>query len=363
MKKAFIHLAGYLLLTVLVTACFSKEEPRRSTGTIIIDEGWLIPQSSVIDSGLGFDGIPALEEPLMVDAATVDYLDANDLVIGFFTGESYRVYPHKILDWHEIINDRADKLHFSINYCPLTGTGMVWDMFLNGERSTYGVSGLLYNSNLMPYDRRTQSLWSQMLMRCIKGERAGEEPEYHAVVETTWETWQKLYPNSSVTSINTGFVRPYNVYPYINQITFADYRVDEFLISPIDKDDRRLHRKERVLGVNINDEAKVYRFSSFGDPISIISDKFQGKELVIVGSKKLKFILSFFADIDDQTLVFEPIIDDLPNILRDNEGNVWDVFGYATDGPRTGQQLGIPKSNMGYWFAWGAIFEGAEIFE
>ena len=362
MKKALSYFAGYVFLTVLVTACFNKE-PGRSTGGTIDDEIWLIPQTRVVDSGLGFDGIPALELPLLVDATDVDYLKPNDLVIGFFTGDNYRVYPHKILDWHEIINDRDDDLHFTINYCPLTGTGMAWDQFIKGQKTTYGVSGFVYNANLMPYDRRTESLWSQMLVRCIQGEKVGEEPVHYSVIETTWETWQQLYPNSSVLSISTGFERPYDVYPYINQLTLADYRQDEFLISPIGKDDRRLHRKERVLGVNINDEAKVYRFSSFGGPISVISDKFQGEELVIIGSKDLKIILSFFADIDDQTLVFEPIIDDLPNILKDNEGNIWDVFGYATDGPRKGQQLGIPKSNMGYWFAWGAIFEEPEIFE
>ena len=353
-----------LIILVILTSCFENEPSKSTGGGVVIDDVWLIPQESVIDSGVGKDGIPSLEEPPRVNAEDVDYLGTNDLVIGFYTGHEYRAYPHKILDWHEIINDRDKELHFSINYCPLTGTGMAWDMFLEGQLSGFGVSGLLYNTNLMLYDRRSESLWSQMLFKCVNGEKVGDEPGYFSVFETTWGTWKSMYPNSTVTSIETGFVRPYDIYPYIDGLTQTDYREGGFLIFPIDFDDKRLARKERVLGININDEAKVYRFSSFEKEISVIQDQFQGDEIVVAGSKDLNFMVAFFANTSDGTLLtFEAVKDNLPIILKDNEGNTWDVFGYALSGPREGQQLVIPKTNMGYWFAWGTFFRDAEIYK
>jgi hypothetical protein len=351
-----------LILLLGLSSCLG-EEPRKSTGGTPVDI-WLVPESSVVDSGVGLDGIPSLEEPPRINAEDADYLDDQDLVIGFFTGTEYRAYPHKILDWHEIINDRDKALHYSISYCPLTGTGMAWDMFLEGQLSGFGVSGLLYNTNLMPYDRRSGSVWSQMLYKCVTGEKVGDTPEYYAVLETTWGTWKSLYPNSTVTSTETGFERPYDVYPYIDGVTQSDYRKSGFLISPIDFDDKRLERKERVLGITINEEAKVYRFRSFEKEVSVIEDQFQGEEIVIAGSNDLNFMVGFFANTEDGTLLtFEAINNNLPAILLDNEGNVWDVFGYAISGPRVGEQLRLPKANMGYWFAWGTFFRDAEIYQ
>lgn len=352
-----------LALSFLMLSCVN-DLPPRSSGATPNDDIWLIPKGLVRGTGLDFDAIPALENPTMIDAEEVDYLNPEDLVIGFYTGHEYRAYPHKILDWHEIINDRDEELQFSINYCPLTGSGLAWDLYVNGKFSTYGVSGLLYNSNLMLYDRRTESIWPQMLVKCVNGENIGNEPTVYPVVETTWSTWQRMYPKSKVVSTETGFVRPYDVYPYIEPLTQADYRVDPFLMFRIEHDDERLHRKERVLGLIINEEAKVYRFSSFGDEPTLIKDSFMSEEIVVIGSNDLNIIFAFGTKtMDGTSLDLEILPDSMPNILTDNEGNVWDIFGYATAGPRLGERLATPTSYMGYWFAFGAFFENAGIYE
>jgi hypothetical protein len=189
---------------------------------------WLIPVSEVRDGGPGKDGIPALSNPKFISLDKVDYFLDNELVIGFVDGDKNRAYPHSILDWHEIVNDRVGSVDISVTYCPLTGTWICWDRKIIGKVTTFGVSGLLYNSNLIPYDRETDSNWSQIGLQCVNGPLVGTEAVTIGVVETKWGTWKKIYPESKVLSTNTGYNRGYGFYPY------GDYRADHaYLLFPV----------------------------------------------------------------------------------------------------------------------------------
>ena len=106
---------------------------------------WLIPINEVLDGGPGKDGIPALENPENIGVNDIHFLSDSDLVIGFSSGNQARAYPHKILDWHEIINDEVNGKKLAVTYCPLTGTGIGWKRSIDGQTTTFGVSGLLYN--------------------------------------------------------------------------------------------------------------------------------------------------------------------------------------------------------------------------
>ncbi|MGB1242157.1 MAG: DUF3179 domain-containing (seleno)protein [Chitinophagales bacterium] len=224
---------------------------------------WSVPTSLVLNGGPGKDGIPALENPEMLNLEEADYVGEEDLVIGFKSGNTIRAYPHHILDWHEIINDDLEQTNIAITYCPLTGTSIGWDRNVDGNLTTFGVSGRLYNTNLIPYDRATDSNWSQMRLDCINGELKGTKIKTHALVETTWAAWKEMYPQTEVASTNTGHVRLYGTYPYTNR-DGDDYRYDnDFLIFPITYEDTRLPQKERVLGVIVGGKAKVYRFEAF----------------------------------------------------------------------------------------------------
>jgi len=132
-----------------------------------LSEGWLINQNHVYLGSLAKDAIPSIDEPVHIEFKQRDYLldffiDDDELVLGIYDGEQAVAYPLSILNWHEIVNDKTSKLFYAINYCPLTGTGMAWNRVLNGTETTFGVSGLLYNNNLILYDRKTESLWSQI---------------------------------------------------------------------------------------------------------------------------------------------------------------------------------------------------------
>ena len=226
-------------------------------------EDWTISTDNVY-VGAGADAIPALEDPEFIQYRGRDFLDEDfyiddkDLVIGVKVGEEYKFYPHPILNWHEIVNDEIGDVSLAITYCPLTGTALAWDRTINGEVTTFGVSGFLYNNNLVPYDRSSESIWSQMLTECVNGELLETKLETYPVVETTWSNWKTIIGEPKVMTENTGYGRDYTRYPY------GDYDTDHTYLSfPIDFDDDRLPRKERIYGIVVGDEAKVYRFTSF----------------------------------------------------------------------------------------------------
>ena len=328
---------------------------------------WLIPINEVL-IGAARDAIPALENPEALPVSETNYLENSDLVIGYVSEDGKAMaFPHKILDWHEIINFELNTESKAITYCPLTGTGIGWSRTLGGQVTTFGVSGFLYNTNLIPYDRETASNWSQMRLDCVNGQLIGDKIETFQVLETSWATWKAMFPDSEVVSTNTGWPRPYDSYPYINQ-TNGDYRIDPYLLFPVIPNDDRLPRKARVLGVIVNGQAKAYRFSSFdsGSDPTVLMDDFIGDSVVIVGSKRENYLMAFNRILEDGTeLSFESITGSVnpTEVMTDNEGNIWNIFGKAVSGPRQGEKLGSTVSYIGYFFAWGAFYPGIEIYD
>lgn len=318
---------------------------------------WLVPDNEIFDGGPGKDGIPALSNPQFTDPQKAAYLSDNDLVLGFVRDGVARAYPHNILDWHEIVNDSYDELHIAVIYCPLTGTGIGWDREVNGNITTFGVSGLLYNSNIIPYDRATDSNWSQMLLKAVNGSLKGTLAETFNLLETRWDTWKSMYPATRVLSEQTGFNRNYSRYPY------GDYKTSSSIIFPVNNEDTRLHRKERVLGVLIEGEAKAYSIEKFDSSNSLIHDSFNGKDLVITGNKDRNFIVAFErVDEDEASRQFTAVQNSLPVVMKDDEGTMYDIFGRAVDGPGQGNQLETVTQFIGYWFAWAAFYPGIELF-
>jgi hypothetical protein len=356
-----------LVLGVFLTSCEQVElisdvgesglDDDLTTGEGAGSTGWLIPVGEVMDGGPGKDGIPALNSPALIRNHQVDFLSGHDLVVGLVIDGEPRAYPHLILDWHEIINDQIGSSQFAITYCPLTGSGIGWNRALSSSATTFGVSGMLYNSNLIPYDRDTDSYWSQMKLQCVHGPRRGEAAITFPILETTWQTWREIYPDTKVVSTDTGYKRPYGVYPY------GSYRTVNRLLFPVNPTDDRLPPKERVGGVIINDAAKVYRFSQFEDGIVVVNDTVNTEAVVIAGSEDKNLLVIFGRSMPDGSiLTFTSVQDKLPVIMQDNEGTLWDVFGWGIAGPRVGQQLPLTRSYIAYWFAWGSFYPGAEIY-
>ena len=361
MKKHMIPPFGLILLAIslafTVTAC-------DTTGSSIEDGDWLIPESEIRDGGPGRDGIPSIDDPKFAPVDEIDFIVGDRLVVGVKNGDDVKAYPHQILDWHEIVNDEVGGTPFALTYCPLTGTGIGWHREINGSVTEFGVSGLLFRNNLIPFDRNTDSEWSQMQLRGVSGELSGTNIERVDVIETNWSTWKEMYPDSEVLTTETGFSRNYQGFAY-----GSSYLNNSTTLFPVKNEDNRLHEKERVHGIIANEPAteesavKVYVISEMDQGVDVIEDTFQGIDHVVVGSSSLNIAASFERTIDGTLLNFQPVEDALPVVMEDQEGNRWDIFGNAVSGPREGQQLKPTRSYTGYWFAWADFFPGLEIYE
>lgn len=319
---------------------------------------WLIPVEQVFDGGPGKDGIPALVFPEVVNQSKITFMADDELITAILIGDSVRGYPHQIMDYHEIVNDSMNDISYAVTYCPLTGSAIGWNRTINGTTTTFGVSGLLYQNNLIPYDRQTGSNWSQMGLKCVNGSLRGEEPEIIPVIETSWGTFKKLFPEAGVVSRNTGHSRNYDRYPY------GDYRTnDGYLLFPVEFEDDRVPAKWRVLGVITPHASRVYPIDFFAAGTSVMNETYDGLKYVVVASLPLNLTVAFSRKLANGTILeFSVLNDQLPAILRDNEGSVWDVWGRAISGPRTGTKLAPVTAHYAYWFAWVEFHPGPALY-
>jgi hypothetical protein len=308
---------------------------------------WSIPSRLVVDGGPGKDGIPSIDNPVFELTSADTDTRGHWLVVGVrYNGET-KAYPHNILNYHEIVNDGLAGAPFTLHYCPLTGSGMAWKGDPGAADPTFGVSGLLYQSNLILYDRETDSHWSQMLEESVEGERIGEVPDRIQIIETTMATWLSMYPDSQLLSQDTGHVREYDISPYGN------YTTHDLLIFQTTSTDNRLHIKERVIGIRSDTDSKAFQIEGFGATTQTINEQFDNRPIVAVGNSSANIAAIYSRELSDGTiLTFSPLDGQLPNIMQDNEGNVWDVFGTAVSGARAGTILAKTDSYTAMWFAW-----------
>ncbi len=235
----------------------------------------LIPHLQINFGGPEKDGIPSIDRPDFLSAGFAAFLRNQDEVLGLVHGKSVRAYPVRILNWHEVVNDRIDGAPVVITFCPLCGTGVAFDARVGGRELSFGVSGLLYNSDVLLYDRQTQSLWSQLLAQAISGPLKGARLTMLPLTQTSWADWRRQHPATQVLSTNTGTVRPYMRNPY------AGYEETEDLMFPVNFRAAGFHPKERVLGVKIGDEAKAYPFVELGKIKGTIEDRIGGARVTI----------------------------------------------------------------------------------
>ncbi len=235
----------------------------------------LVPQSEILHGGPGRDGIPAIDHPHFVNAMDVDFLNDSDRILGLVFDGVIRAYPIKILNHHEIVNDNINQQAIVVSYCPLCGSGVAFKPELNGNNS-FGVSGLLYNSDMLLYDRETESLWSQIMGSAISGKLKGNELKVLVLENTSWSAWLQQHPTTQVLSTRTGYFRNYDRHPY------GDYDVNAGLYFPVANNSSRFHPKERVLGLRMGKKTKAYPVSELEkNAQTSFVDTFAGRKLTI----------------------------------------------------------------------------------
>ncbi len=214
-----------------------------------------IPAKKIRGGGPPRDGIPAISSPHFIPADAATFMLEDDRVIGLEHNGKARAYPVKILNYHEIINDKLGDKSVLISYCPLCGTAMAFLSNVDGRDLSFGVSGLLYNSDVLMYDRQTESLWSQILGRAISGPARGTKLQSVPVIHTNWRGWLQSHPQSSVLSSQTGYTRDYSKDPY------AGYGENSQVWFPVANRDKRYSNKEWVIGLEFDGVTRAWPFS------------------------------------------------------------------------------------------------------
>lgn len=352
---ALVTIGGLVLVGCDTTGAGSSNG--RDTGFNL--ENCTIPTDKLVDGGVGKDGIPALTNPTLVDAGSndADYLSDTSRVIGIIPDETPLAVPHNILWHHEIANfDDLGGKDIAVTYCPLTGSTLAFDReAVNGAE--FGVSGLLFDNNLVMYDRRDQeSLWPQMNRQANCGAATGADLTMIPIVEMRWERWRELHPDTKVVSEQTGFARTYTEagYPYGS---YEDLHNDN-LLFPTDIDDRR-PPKERVLGIpNGNGGGLALPFGALENSsgVRVVETAVGGTAMVVLWNGDGRGAMAF------ETSTSFSVQDG--QIVDDETGSVWTAEGRAIEGPRQGDQIeAVEEAFVAFWFAWAAFQPETELWE
>ncbi|MFQ5870962.1 MAG: DUF3179 domain-containing protein [Candidatus Geothermarchaeales archaeon] len=300
------------------------------------------------------DAIPAIRNPTFAEE---DYLGGDELVVGLEVGTDARAYPVKILNHHEIVNDVVGGVPVAVTFCPLCNTAIVYDRRVDGQVLTFGVSGLLFKSNLVMYDEETESLWVQITSEAIQGPLHGAKLETILATVIEWNGWKARYPESLLFDypfprcgpsrqidepVIEGSCIDYDVDPY------GWYVLNEEVYFGAVYDDRILHPKAVVLGLRVGSIAMAYPYEVLANDV-LINDQVNGLDIVVA------FHDSSAKAFERRGLTFQP---DGGRYMKDDLGRKWDVV----TGEGEGGQLEEVPSTMAFWFAWAEFNEGTGVY-
>lgn len=276
MTRRALLAAVLVALATLGGACGGSQQRPREHTAVEIDlerEGWAtdfsrraVPLSAFQAGGPGKDGIPSIDRPRFVPAGQAGFLSPEEPVIELVVGGQARGYPIQILIWHEIVNDEVGGIPVAVTFCPLCNTALVFDRRVDGATLDFGVSGRLRDSDLVMYDRETESWWQQFGGEGVVGHYTGERLEQLPARIVSWKQFAAAHsdglvldrPKAHPTSRASDFLRPYGRNPYTG---YDD--VDSSPLFPTRSgDDERLHPKERVVFVERGGETVAIPFSA-----------------------------------------------------------------------------------------------------
>jgi hypothetical protein len=333
------------------------------------------PAPTVFDAAelldvLAPDTVPAIDRPVFEapgEAAT--HLQPEVPVAVLEVAGDVRAYPLAILVWHEIVNDSVGGVPVAVTYAPLSGGVQAFRRTVAGRVLSFGSSGKLYRSNLVMYDRATQSLWPQLRGEAVLGPLRGASLERLPIQIGSFGDFRASYPSGKVLSAATGAARVYGATPYAGYDSRRTPSDSFFARAP----DRRLGAMERVVGVRTGSGSQAYRYATLRSA-GVIYDRIGGLEVVLFWREGTRSALDtpFIADGRDvgSAGVFVPVVDakrlDLspaPGGFRDRQsGSTWSVLGVATGGPMAGKRL-VPVEHVdAFWFAWAAFAPTTEVF-
>ncbi|MFU8813073.1 MAG: DUF3179 domain-containing protein [Balneolaceae bacterium] len=328
-----------------------------------------ISLNELIPGGPGKDGIPSIDDPKFISQTEASrwLRDQEPIVLVEVDGEA-RAYPIQILMWHEMVNDWFGDRPVLVTFCPLCYSAITFDRRINGEVHEFGVSGMLRKSDMIMYDRNTESLWQQFSAEALVGEYTGEFLDVIPSQIISFAQFRENFPGAQVLSRDTGHRRNYGQNPYVgyDDINSNPWALQE---SPTD----RMKPMEKVLGVRVGDNTMTYPYSVTRERV-VLQDDLGGKNLVIFHTEGAVSAMDrstihrsredgstgvFFREVDGQTLDFEYVNGE----IKDKQtGSTWSVVGRATAGPMEGKQLETAIYGDYFAFAWLVFYPESPIF-
>jgi hypothetical protein len=330
-----------------------------------------VPYSEILSGGVPKDGIPSIDHPRFVSITEADgWLQPVEPVVFVEVGDAARAYPIQILMWHEIVNDELGGLPLLVTFCPLCNTAIAFERLFDDQSLDFGTTGRLRYSNLIMYDRQTESWWQQATGEAIAGEYAGQRLEFYPAAIISWDEFKSAHPQGDVLSRETGISRNYGHNPYagydsIHSSPFL-YRGPEIpgILLPA----------ARVLTLDLDGDAVAYPYDVLQE-VSVINDEVGGQPvtvfwtegtasaldaITVAGGRDVGAAVAYSRSLADRTLTFTARDG---RIFDEQTGSEWNIFGQAVSGSLAGQALEPVVSINHFWFSWAAFRPDTRIYE
>lgn len=329
-----------------------------------------VPYSEILSGGPPKDGIPAIDAPNFQSVSEADeWLGDREPVVFVQAGGDARAYPIQILIWHEIVNDTVGGEPLIVTFCPLCNTAIAFKRTFNGQVLDFGTTGRLRYSNLIMYDRQTETWWQQATGDAIAGEHTGAQLEFYPAAIISWADFKVQYPDGKVLSRDTGHPRNYGRNPYYG---YDDINQTPFLYNGTTPD--QLPPMARVLTVDLNGEAVAYPYDVLSE-MKVINDTVGGEDIVIFWTegtasaldtssipegREVGSAVAYSRSLDGQILAFK-FADG--KIFDEQTNSEWNILGLAIAGELKGKQLSPIVSINHFWFSWAAFKPETRVYQ
>ncbi|NTW09341.1 MAG: DUF3179 domain-containing protein [Anaerolineaceae bacterium] len=329
-----------------------------------------VPYSEILSGGPPKDGIPSIDSPKFQSVSEADeWLEDREPVVFVQVGDDARAYPIQILMWHEIVNDTVGGEPLIVSFCPLCNTAIAFMRTFDGTVLDFGTTDRLRYSNLIMYDRQTETWWQQATGDAIAGEHTGAQLEFYPASMIAWADFKALHPNGRVLSRDKGQPRDYGRNPYSG---YDDISQAPFLYDGSTPD--QLPLMARVLTVDLDDEAVAYPYEIL-EEMNVINDKVGGEDVVVFWAegtasaldtsnipegREVGSAVAYSRQLDGTPLTFK-FTDG--KIIDEQTGSEWNIFGLAIAGEMEGKQLTPVVSINHFWFSWAAFRPETRIYQ
>lgn len=329
-----------------------------------------VPYSEILSGGPPKDGIPSIDAPVHISVEqAAGWLDPVEPVIRIEIGGEAHAYPLQIVTWHEIVNDRVGGVPVAVTFCPLCNTALAFERTQGERLLDFGTTGRLRYSNLIMYDRQTETWWQQATGEAIAGELTGTRLKAVPAAIIAWEDFRLAHPQGRVLSRDTGYDRPYGRNPYVG---YDDVSRPPFLYAgPVTP--AGLAPMARVLTIERGGEWVAYPYATLQE-LGAVNDDVGGEAIVVLwvpgtasaldtqqiaSGRDVGSADAFQRNVAGQTLTFNRQGERLVDL---ETGSEWTILGRAVGGPLAGEQLVPVVAVNHFWFSWAAFSPETRIF-